>query len=243
MSDISCNLETVEKNICEACRRAGRKREEVKLIAVSKTKPTEDIREAIHCGIRSFGENKVQELTGKITELSDIRVPLEWHMIGHLQSNKVRPLIGHAALIHSVDSLHLAEVIEQESARIETVTQILLEINIAGEDSKFGIRPGDAEELVRKIAVFPHVRICGLMTVAPYTEDPESNREYFRQMRKLLIDIGSKNIDNVTMDVLSMGMTGDYEVAVEEGATCIRVGTGIFGSRYYPPKAGERINA
>ena len=232
MSDIRWNLVEVQEKIRQACLRVGRDPAEVTLIAVSKTKPVADIREAICCGVRTFGENKVQELTGKIEELQG-EDALNWHMIGHLQTNKVKYLIGKTSLIHSVDSVRLAQAIDQESAKRSVITDVLLEINIADEDSKYGIDPEKTEEIVREIAALSHVRICGLMTVAPYTEAPEENRVYFQKMRKLLIDIGSKNIDNVSMDVLSMGMTGDYEVAIEEGATCIRVGTGIFGERDY----------
>lgn len=244
MSGIQANLRDVEARIQAACERSGRRREEITLIAVSKTKPLSDVEEAMSCGMSVFGENKVQEMMDKQEQLSARRergelsedilnVAPEWHMIGHLQTNKVKYLMGRTALIHSVDSLRLAEAIERESEKAGVVTPILLEINMAGENSKFGLLPEQTEELARKISAFSHVKLRGLMTVAPFTEDPEENRQYFRQMRKLLIDINSKNIDNVTMDVLSMGMTGDYEIAVEEGATCIRVGTGIFGVRNY----------
>ncbi len=228
------NLAEVERRICQACERAGRRREEVTLIAVRKTKPLEAIEEAIRCDIHTFGENRVQELMEKQEAISVGKVPLNWHMIGHLQSNKVKYIIGKTALIHSVDSLHLAKVIEQESAKRECSTRILMEINIAGEESKFGVSPEEAVHLAMEIDKFPHIQLCGLMTVAPFTQDPEENRKYFCKMRKLLIDIVSKTPHNSNMGVLSMGMTGDYEVAIEEGATCIRVGTGIFGSRTYP---------
>ena len=233
-SEIQKNLEEVERRICLACERAGRRREDVTLIAVSKTKPVEAIREAIQCGIRTFGENRVQELMEKQEACSDIRLPLQWHMIGHLQSNKVKYLIGKTALIHSVDSLALAQKIEAESAKKGCITKILMEINIAGEESKFGVSPEKAVNLAMEFDRFRHIQLCGLMTVAPFTQDPEENRKYFCKMRKLLIDIVSKTPHNSNMGVLSMGMTGDYEVAIEEGATCIRVGTGIFGSRTYP---------
>ena len=181
-------------------------------------------------GIRDFGENKVQEMCDKMEQLpSDIR----WHMIGHLQTNKVKYIVGHTTLIHSVDSLHLAKEIEQQAEKKDVTVDILVEVNIAEEESKFGIHKEETYELVRQIASLPHVHIRGLMTIAPYVENPEDNRMYFRGIRQLSVDIAEQNIDNVDMDVLSMGMTGDYMVAIEEGATMVRVGTGIFGERNY----------
>ncbi len=223
----------VSSKIAAACKRVGRDPQEVTLIAVSKTMPVEAIREAMACGTVDFGENRPQELRDKQAEIKE---SLRWHMIGALQTNKLKYVIGKTTLIHSVDSVHLAEAIEEMSAKKELVTEVLLEINIAGEDTKHGIAPEDLECLVREVAQFSHIKIRGLMTVAPYTEDAEENRVYFRKMKQLMVDINSKNIDNVYMDVLSMGMTGDYEIAVEEGATLVRVGTGIFGHRVYLPK-------
>ena len=222
------NLEEVNRRISEACRRAGRNREDVTLIAVSKTKPVSMLEEAYETGIRDFGENKVQELCEKHEVLqSDIR----WHMIGHLQRNKVRQVIDKTVLIHSVDSVRLAAQIEEEAARKGISTDILLEVNVAEEESKYGFRLAETEEAMREIAAFPHVHIRGLMTIAPFVDNPEENRGIFKKLFEFAVDIGGKNIDNVTMSVLSMGMTGDYEVAIEEGATMVRVGTGIFGSR------------
>ena len=223
----------VQDRIAAACRRVGRDPEEVTLIAVSKTMPVEAIREAMDCGIIDFGENRPQELRDKQAEITK---PLHWHMIGSLQTNKLKYVVGKTVLIHSVDSVHLAEAIHEMSAKKGLVTEVLLEINIAGEASKHGITPVELEDTVRTLATYAGIRIRGLMTVAPYTEDAEENRMYFRQMKQLMVDINSKNIDNVYMDVLSMGMTGDYEIAVEEGATLVRVGTGIFGHRVYLPK-------
>ena len=154
-------------------------------------------------------------------------------MIGHLQRNKVKYLVGKVELIHSVDSLRLANQIETEFAKKNEIASILIEVNMANEESKFGITSETTEQLVREISKLDHVRIKGLMTIAPYTDNPETNREYFRNMKKLSVDITEKNIDNVSMNVLSMGMTGDYQVAIEEGATMVRVGTGIFGERNY----------
>ncbi len=224
------NLKEVEARICAACERAGRDRSEVTLIAVSKTKPVEMIREAMEAGICEFGENKVQEMTEK---WEIIKEPLHWHLIGHLQRNKVKYIVDRVHLIHSVDSVRLAEQINLEAGKKSKVCDILLEVNIAGEDSKFGLRPEEVMETVQTIAPMPHVRVRGLMTVAPFVENAEENRKHFRNMKKLMVDITGKNIDNVSMDILSMGMTGDYEVAIEEGATMVRVGTGIFGERVY----------
>lgn len=224
------NLQEIEKNILKACEKAGRKREEVTLIAVSKTKPVSMVEEVYETGIRDFGENKVQEMCDKIEVLpKDIR----WHMIGHLQTNKVKYLMDKAYLIHSVDSLKLANEIEKQASKCNKTVDILIEVNIAGEESKFGLAKEEVLALVCDIAKLSHLRIKGLMTIAPYVEDPEDNRLYFRQIKQLSVDINNQNIDNVSMDILSMGMSGDYSVAIEEGATMVRVGTSIFGERVY----------
>ena len=225
------NLDMVTGNIKSACQKAGREPGDVTLIAVSKTKPVSAIREAYEHGIREFGENKVQELVEKQEALpKDIR----WHMIGHLQRNKVKYNVDKAALIHSVDSVRLAEEISREAVKKQITVSILIEVNIAGEDTKFGAAPEETEALVREIAQLPGIHIEGLMTIAPYVDDAEENRQYFSRLKQLSVDIKRKNIDNVSMNVLSMGMTGDYMVAVEEGASYVRVGTGIFGERQYP---------
>lgn len=224
------NYRAIEEKVEKACLRAGRKREDVTLIAVSKTKPVSMIHELLPLGVRDFGENKVQELTEKEELLpKDIR----WHMIGHLQRNKVKYVVGKACMIHSVDSLRLAEEISKEALKKQISVPILVEVNVAGEESKFGVSVQEAPFLVEQICRLPGIEVKGLMTIAPYVEDPEENRIVFRNLRKLSVDIGGKNFDNVTMDILSMGMTGDYEVAIEEGATHVRVGTGIFGERNY----------
>lgn len=224
------NLQLVEKKIEEACKRANRAREEVTLIAVSKTKPSSMIDEIYKEGIRDFGENKVQELTEKYEQLPK---DIQWHMIGHLQRNKVKYIIDKTKLIHSVDSLRLAETIQQEAAKKGIKADILVEVNVAQEESKFGLKMEEVLPFIEKISTFPNICVKGLMTIAPYVEDPEENRLIFRSLRKLFIDINAKNIDNVYMSVLSMGMTNDYEIAVAEGATMVRVGTGIFGERDY----------
>lgn len=224
------NLEAVEANIQKACERSGRKREDVTLIAVSKTKPVEALQKAYDLGIRVFGENKVQELTEKFDLLPpDIR----WHMIGHLQRNKVKYIVGKADLIHSVDSLRLAEEIEKEAKKRNLTARILIEVNVAKEDSKYGLLPEELDAFVEKVAAFAHIQVDGLMTIAPFVVNFEENRSIFARLHKLSVDIAGKNIDNINMSVLSMGMTNDYEVAIEEGATIVRVGTGIFGARNY----------
>ena len=224
------NLLQVEQNIKEACKRANRKRSEVTLISVSKTKPIETLKEAYDLGVRVFGENKVQELEQKIPAFgSDV----SWHMIGHLQRNKVKYIVGKVDLIHSVDSLRLAEEIQKESEKKNVESNILIEVNVAEEESKFGITCEEVLDLVKTISKFPNIHIRGLMTIAPYVVDSEENRWIFRKIKDLSVDIKDKNIDNVNMDILSMGMTGDYTVAIEEGATHVRVGTGIFGELNY----------
>lgn len=230
MEFIKENLQEVEKKILAACERSGRNRDEVTLIAVSKTKPVEMIEACIEEGIRVFGENKVQELCDKYEQLPK---DLQWHLIGHLQRNKVKYVTEKAVLIHSVDSLRLAQAISEDAVKKGISVDLLIEVNVAEEDSKFGVKVSEAEDLIRKISVLPGIHIQGLMTIAPYTEVPEENRPIFRVLKQLSVDIAAKNIDNVSMNVLSMGMTGDYEVAIEEGATMIRVGTGIFGERDY----------
>lgn len=225
---IKVNLAEVRSKIAEACARSGRNVEDVTLIAVSKTKPLEDLQTAYDCGCRIFGENKVQEIVQKEPQMAD---DAHFHMIGHLQRNKVKQVLRHVSLIHSVDSLRLAQQIDQDAEKEGLVMDILLEVNVAGEESKYGFAPEEVLEAVQVISRLSHVHICGLMTIAPFVSNPEDNREIFKKLSQLSVDIKSKNIDNVTMSVLSMGMTGDYEVAVEEGATMIRVGTGIFGAR------------
>ena len=227
---IQSNLSEVEQNIIAACKKSGRNREDITLIAVSKTKPVSLLEEAYNADVRDFGENKVQEMCEKYEVMPK---DISWHMIGHLQTNKVKYLIGKTALIHSVDSYKLACEIEKQAAKHDCIMDILIEVNIAEEESKFGLAEKEVIYLVKEIAKLPHVRIRGLMTVAPYVVDSEENRAFFRKIKQLSVDIDNQNIDNVSMDILSMGMTGDYMVAIEEGATMVRVGTGIFGERDY----------
>ena len=224
------NLANVCQRAAAAAQRAGRKADDITLIAVSKTKPIEMISQIYDCGIREFGENKVQEIVNKSAVLPD---DIHWHMIGHLQRNKVRAVLPKTVLIHSVDSLRLAAAISDEAVRQQLNTRILLEVNVAGEESKYGFTPSETEEALITISRLPNVTVRGLMTSAPFTDNPEDNRQYFRQLKQLCVDLKDKNIDNTSMDFLSMGMTNDFEVAIEEGATHIRVGTAIFGERNY----------
>ncbi len=227
------NLEQVRHKIEQACERSGRNPKEVQLIAVSKMKPLSNIEELIPEGQIDFGENYVQELCDKYERVSQ---PVRWHMIGHLQTNKVKYIIDKVALIHSVDSFHLAKQIAKEAAKRNVTAEILVQVNIAEEDTKFGLSEDTVITLLEEISQLTHIHVNGLMTSAPFVDDPEENREYFRRLHKLFIDIGQKNMNNIDMTILSMGMTNDYEVAVEEGATMVRVGTGIFGERDYKNK-------
>ena len=224
------NYEKVVENVKNACARSGRNFDDVTIIAVSKTKPLSDVEELLAHGVTEFGENKVQEMVDKYEHVSK---PVHWHLIGHLQTNKVKYIVDKACMIHSVDSVHLAKEIEKEAAKKNLVVEVLLEVNIAHEESKFGINETEVYDLIDAIKDMPHIHVMGLMTIAPFVENPEDNRIYFRKMYQLSLDIKSKCIDNIDMNVLSMGMTNDYEIAVEEGATMIRVGTAIFGARNY----------
>ena len=231
---INENIYQVEENIRLACEKSNRNRDDITLIAVSKTKPIDMLVAAQLAGICDFGENKVQEMCDKYEYFDSLKQsPMRWHMIGHLQTNKVKYLIGKTTLIHSVDSYKLACEIEKQAAKHDCIMDVLIEVNIAEEESKFGLSEEEVIDLVKQVAKLPHVRIKGLMTVAPYVVDPEENRPFFRKIKQLSVDINNQNIDNVSMNILSMGMTGDYMVAIEEGATMVRVGTGIFGERNY----------
>ena len=227
---IKKNLSEIQEKIAVACAKYNRDPKEVTLIAVSKTKPVPMLTEAYDLNIREFGENKVQELCDKYEVLPK---DIHWHLIGHLQRNKVKYVVDKAALIHSVDSLRLAEEIQKEAEKKQITVSILLQVNVAREESKSGFYVEELMDAVERVAVLDRIKIQGLMTIAPFVENSEDNRQFFSQLRQLSVDIKGKNIDNVSMNILSMGMTGDYEVAIEEGATHIRVGTGIFGTRNY----------
>ena len=232
MGTMKEGLEDTQQAIINAARRAGRDPSEVTLVAVGKTKPASMIRELYDLGVRDFGENKVQELTAKYEELpKDIR----WHMIGHLQSNKVKYIVDKVAMIHSVDSLHLAKVIEKEAVKKDVDhVDVLLEVNVSGEESKYGMTPAEVEQQIDQFLDLKRVRIRGFMTVAPFAEDPEEVRPYFKRLKQLSVDIQNKTIDNnIDVGLLSMGMSGDFEAAIEEGASFVRVGTRIFGARNY----------
>lgn len=227
---IKDNLNAIRQNIITTCDKIGRAESEITLIAVSKTKPVSMLQECYAAGVRNFGENKVQEILEKYPQMpSDVR----WHMIGHLQRNKVKAIIDKVCMIHSVDSLRLAEEISKQAQKAGLTIDILLEINIANEDSKYGIAPDDVLDFVKEVCNLPSIRVKGLMCVAPYVDISEENRQYFVKMRQLCVDINAQNIDNENMNMLSMGMSGDYLVAIEEGATHVRVGTSIFGERNY----------
>ena len=224
------NIESIKEEIESAAKVSGRNASDITLISVSKTQLVDRLLEAYRAGAREFGENKVQEIVSKYPFMpSDAR----FHMIGHLQKNKVKDVVDKAVLIHSVDSLELAKVIQKESLKRNIITPILIEVNIAREDSKFGVFKEDVLPLAEEISKLSNVSLRGLMTVAPYVDEAEDNRQYFAAMKQLAIDIENQNIDNVSMKILSMGMSADYKVAIEEGATHVRVGTKIFGARNY----------
>lgn len=231
---IETNLIDVKDRINTACKKAGKKLDDITLIAVSKTMPNEDIIEAAKLGIIDFGENRVQELIKKHDEINNAN--LRWHQIGHLQRNKVKYIIDKVSLIHSVDSIALAKKINEEAIKKNIIANILIQVNIANEDTKFGISGESVYDFIQEIDKMGHISINGLMTIAPFVDNSEKNRIHFRNLKDLYIDISLKNSDNIFKDkhpfhTLSMGMTNDYEVAIEEGATMVRIGTGIFGKR------------
>ena len=228
---IAENVRTVREKMNAAALAAGRKPEEILLVAATKMNSADRVREAVAAGVDVCGENRVQELLEKQAQGAYAGVPL--HFIGHLQKNKVRQIVGLAELIHGVDSLALLEVIQRCAAGKGLVQDVLLEVNIGAEESKSGTTPETAPELVRQIAELPHVHVKGLMCVAPIVEDPEEARPYFHRMKELAAEIDAMGLAGVSMKELSMGMTADFEVAVEEGATFVRVGTAIFGHRDY----------
>ena len=228
-SSIEENIIEVKRRVEEAAKKAGRNPEDVLILAVSKTIDVPRIKEAVQCGLNSLGENRVQEIMDKYEPMGE---GINWHLIGHLQTNKVKYIIDKVCLIHSVESLKLADEINKKAEKAGIIMDILVEVNIANEESKFGIKPEDCESFIRELSKMKNINVKGLMTVAPFTENPEENRVYFKGLKDLLVDINNKKIDNINMSELSMGMTGDFEVAVEEGATIVRVGTGIFGERF-----------
>ncbi|MBW2368239.1 MAG: YggS family pyridoxal phosphate-dependent enzyme [Deltaproteobacteria bacterium] len=227
--DMKDRITQVFKQIQDTAVGCGRSPESVRLIAVSKTKPTEAVRSAIEAGATDFGENYIQEAREKSRTLSSF--PVSWHFIGHLQSNKAKYAVRIFDLIHSVDSLKLAVEIDKQARKIDKIQRILIQVNVAGESGKSGVSISEAEQLIAAVANLTNIRIQGLMTMPPYTVNPETARPHFQALRMLRDRIGSRCPSGVCMDELSMGMTGDYQVAIEEGATLVRIGTAIFGSR------------
>lgn len=224
------NYLQVKNDVIETAGSCGRNPDDITLIAVSKTKPLSCIEELITIGVKDFGENKVQELCDKYENVSK---PVNFHLIGHLQTNKVKYVVDKACLIHSLDSMKLAKEIQKEAAKKQVIVEVLIEVNVAEEESKFGLKVDEVIPFLEEISVFSNIHVNGLMTIAPFVENPEENRVHFRRLKQLSLDIISKNIDNIDMNVLSMGMTNDYKIAIEEGATMVRVGTAIFGTRNY----------
>ena len=229
---LTTNLNQVKKNIKKAAAKAGRDFREIKLLAVSKNQDIESIKILAEAGVKFFGENRVQELEEKNEKLLAENIELDWHFIGHLQRNKVKYLMrmSNCRMIESIDSFRLAKEVNKRAKKNERKIPVLIEINIAGDENKFGITPDKAEEFLKKINNFDYLKIEGLMTVLPYLDDSEELRSYFKEMKKLFDQL-SKEV--IPLNELSMGMTNDYQIAVEEGATSVRVGTAIFGEREY----------
>ena len=229
MSEISANLKMVREKICAAAKKTGRTGEDITLIAVTKTHPPEMINEAIDCGVTDIGENKVQEIVEKYDKVK----PVRWHLIGHLQTNKVKYIIDKVHMIHSVDSVRLMEEIDRQAKKHGVVMNILIQINISGEETKFGIRPDEIDEMLEAAERMSNVKVCGLMTILPKVDNTVSLRLHFINIRRIYIDISKKKYNNISMKYLSMGMSGDYELCIEEGSNVIRVGSTIFGVRNY----------
>lgn len=223
-------LKIIRDKIAKAAEKSGRNAEDITLVAVSKTYPTADIEKAISLGCMDFGENRVQELMSK---MEVIEVPVNWHLIGSLQTNKVKYVVGKTKLIHSVDSMKLAQEIQRQSLKKNVITSILVEVNVAEEESKHGILVEEVMDFVKQLSELSHIKVEGLMTVAPYVSNPEQNRPIFKKLCDLSVDIQKQKFNNISISILSMGMSNDYEVAIEEGATLVRIGTAIFGDRDY----------
>jgi len=225
------NIDDIVKRIEVTCKKAGRNPNDITLIAVSKTVESPKVREALEAGIDNLGENRVQELIKKYEDLKD--TDIKWHMIGHLQKNKVKYIIDKTVLIHSVDSLSLAEEIDKRAKNKGLVANVLIELNIGEEESKFGIKEENIYDFIKSLENFENIRVLGLMTVAPFCENPEDVRWVFKKMKDIYDKISTMNLKNAEMKYLSMGMTNDFEVAIEEGSNMIRIGTAIFGARKY----------
>lgn len=224
------NLDNILSRIKVAAEKSGRKAEDIKLIAVTKTVDVERIKSVYNYGILDMGENRVQELLDKYDKLDS---SCRWHLIGHLQTNKVKYIIDKVEMIHSVDSIELAKEVNTRAAKIGKKINILIQVNVSGEESKFGISPQEVDEFIEMVSKYGNISVKGMMTIAPYAENSESVRDVFRKLYSIYIDIKKKKLDNVTMEYLSMGMSNDFEVAIEEGANIVRIGTDIFGKRDY----------
>lgn len=227
---IDLNIEEIKKKVRLSALRSGRNADEINIIAVTKTVGVDKIIRAINKGFNNLGENRVQELLEKY---DNIKEDCNWHIIGHLQTNKVKYIIEKVVMIHSVDRLELAQEIQNRAKKLERVVEVLVQVNVSGEESKYGISPDKVMDLVKKISIFKNIKVKGLMTIAPFTMEIEETRPVFKGLREILIDIKKENIDNIDMDLLSMGMSNDFEIAVEEGANVLRIGTAIFGNRQY----------
>jgi len=230
------NIAIIQENIKKAAKKSGRTIKDINIVGVTKTVPVERIKQSVQYGIIDIGENKAQELMAKYDECKEL---VNWHFIGHLQRNKVKYIIDKVKLIHSVDSYRLAKQINKEAYKHSKIMDILLQVNIAQEKSKYGMSEEELYNSLSLYAQLPYVRIKGLMAIPPHSDNPECNRKYFRKMNQLFIDIKQKNIDNIHMEFLSMGMTNDYSIAIEEGATMVRIGSGIYGKRTYNIKEGK----
>ncbi|WP_425446000.1 YggS family pyridoxal phosphate-dependent enzyme [Dethiothermospora halolimnae] len=228
--DLECNLQKIKENISNAAKKVGRSPEDITLVAVTKTVDTDIINEALKLDIEHIGENKVQEIQRKYDQ---IEKDVKWHMIGHLQSNKVKYIIDKVDLVHSLDRKSLAKELNKRAKKNNKIVNALIQVNVAEEESKYGLKLEETIPFIESILDYDNIKIKGLMTMAPYAEDPEDIRYVFRDLKKLSENIKNKNYENVDMNYLSMGMTNDYEIAVEEGANIVRVGTGIFGKRNY----------
>lgn len=229
MSFISENLNEVRKNIARAAKKSGRTEEDVTLIAVTKTYSVDMINEAIDNGVTDIGENKVQEVVEKYDGVK----PVRWHLIGHLQTNKVKYIIDKVHMIHSVDSIRLMDEIERQAEKHNVTMNILIQINISHEETKFGIAPEQLEEMLLHAGKLKNVKVCGLMTILPKIDTDISLRLHFNNIKRIFIDICNKKYDNVCMKYMSMGMSGDYEIAIEEGSNMVRIGRAVFGERNY----------
>lgn len=232
-SEIKNNLDNIMQRVKAAAEKSGRKSEDIRVVAVTKTVDAERIKNVFEYGLLDMGENRVQELLEKYDKLDPV---CKWHLIGHLQTNKVKYIIDKVEMIHSVDSIELAKEIDTRASRHRRTMDILLQVNVSGEETKFGVSPEQIYDFVNAISCMENISLRGLMTVAPLTQNPQEVRPVFKKLYDIYIDIKRKSIDNVNMDYLSMGMSNDFEVAIEEGANIVRIGTGIFGKREYTQK-------